>query len=80
MTTVRPLDRKRVHEAMKVVKVYDKSSPKLSGALSGEHMKNVTIKWYASTPRDRSNLLHPYANRRHRREHASLDAQLPLAR
>lgn len=42
---------KRVHEAMKVVKVYDKSSPKLYQALcQGEHMKNVTIKWYRIDP------------------------------
>jgi len=42
---------KRVHEAMKVVKVYDKSSPKLYQALcQGEHMKNVTVKWYRIDP------------------------------
>jgi type VI secretion system secreted protein Hcp len=38
---------KRVHGALSAVKVYDKSSPKLYQALcTGEHMKNVTIKWY----------------------------------
>jgi type VI secretion system secreted protein Hcp len=42
---------KRVHEAMKVVKVYDKASPKLYQALcQGEHMKNVTVKWYRIDP------------------------------
>jgi len=42
---------KRVHEAMKVVKVYDKASPKLYQALcQGEHMKVVTIKWYRIDP------------------------------
>jgi len=42
---------KRVHEALKVVKVFDKSSPKFYQALcTGEHMKNVTIKWYRIDP------------------------------
>jgi type VI secretion system secreted protein Hcp len=42
---------KRVHEAFKVVKVYDKASPKLYQALcQGEHMKVVTVKWYRIDP------------------------------
>lgn len=42
---------KRVHNALSVVKVFDKSSPKLYQALcTGEHMKIVTIKWYRIDP------------------------------
>ena len=42
---------KRVHGALSVVKVYDKSSPKLYQALcAGEHMKVVVIKWYRIDP------------------------------
>ncbi len=42
---------KRVHNALSVVKVFDKSSPKAYQALcTGEHMKNVTIKWYRIDP------------------------------
>ena len=42
---------KRVHHPLTVTKVYDKSSPKLYQALcTGEHMKNVTIKWYRINP------------------------------
>jgi type VI secretion system secreted protein Hcp len=38
---------KRRHEPFTVVKVYDKSSPKLYQALcTGEHMSEVMIKWY----------------------------------
>ena len=38
---------KRVHGPLSVVKMFDKSSPKLYQALcTGEHMKDVTIKWY----------------------------------
>lgn len=38
---------KRVHGPLSVVKMFDKSSPKLYQALcTGEHMKNVQIKWY----------------------------------
>ena len=38
---------KRVHQPLTITKFYDKASPKLYQALcSGEHMKNVTIKWY----------------------------------
>ncbi|MCM0082095.1 Hcp family type VI secretion system effector [Geomonas sp. Red32] len=41
---------KRVHGALTVTKEYDKSSPKLYQALcTGEHLKNVTIKWYRIT-------------------------------
>ena len=42
---------KRVHGALNITKEYDKSSPKLYQALcSGEHLSNVTIKWYRITP------------------------------
>lgn len=42
---------KRVHEALTVTKVYDKSSPKLYQALcTGEHMTTVEIKWYRIDP------------------------------
>lgn len=42
---------KRIHNALSIVKVFDKSSPKLYQALcTGEHMKNVTIKWYRIDP------------------------------
>jgi type VI secretion system secreted protein Hcp len=38
---------KRIHGPLSIVKEYDKSSPKLYQALcTGEHMKEVTIKWY----------------------------------
>ena len=43
---------KRVHGPLTVTKVFDKSSPKLYQALvTGEHMKNVTIKWYRINPK-----------------------------
>ena len=42
---------KRVHAPFKILKEFDKSSPKLYQALcSGEQMKNVTIKWYRTDP------------------------------
>jgi len=42
---------KRVHQPLTITKLYDKASPKLYQALcSGEHMKNVTIKWYRIRP------------------------------
>ncbi len=42
---------KRIHNAMSVVKVFDKASPKLYQALcTGEHMKQVKIKWYRIDP------------------------------
>ena len=38
---------KRIHGPLTIVKEYDKSSPKIYQALcTGEHLKNVTIKWY----------------------------------
>jgi type VI secretion system secreted protein Hcp len=38
---------KRIHRPLTITKVYDKSSPKLYQALcTGEHLKEVTIKWY----------------------------------
>ncbi len=41
---------KRVHGSLCIVKEYDKSSPKLYQALcTGEHMKDVTLKWYRIT-------------------------------
>jgi type VI secretion system secreted protein Hcp len=41
---------KRVHGPLSIVKEYDKSSPKLYQALcTGEHLKEVTIKWYRIT-------------------------------
>jgi len=41
---------KRVHGSLCIVKEFDKSSPKLYQALcTGEHMKDVTIKWYRIT-------------------------------
>jgi type VI secretion system secreted protein Hcp len=43
---------KRVHGPLTITKVFDKSSPKLYQALvTGEHMKNVTIKWYRISPK-----------------------------
>jgi len=42
---------KRIHGPLTITKVYDKSSPKLYQALvTGEHMKNVTVKWYRISP------------------------------
>ncbi|MBC2694637.1 MAG: Hcp family type VI secretion system effector [Desulfobacteraceae bacterium] len=42
---------KRIHGQLTITKEYDKSSPKLYQALcTGEHMKNVTIKWYRIDP------------------------------
>jgi type VI secretion system secreted protein Hcp len=42
---------KRVHGAMSIVKKFDNASPKLYQALcTGEHLKNVTIKWYRIDP------------------------------
>jgi type VI secretion system secreted protein Hcp len=42
---------KRVHEALTVTKVYDKSSPKLYQALcTGERFSEVVIKWYRIDP------------------------------
>ena len=42
---------KRIHEALTVTKVYDKSSPKLYQALcTGEHFSEVVIKWYRIDP------------------------------
>jgi type VI secretion system secreted protein Hcp len=41
---------KRTHGPISVIKEYDKSSPKLYQALcTGEHMKEVTLKWYRIT-------------------------------
>jgi type VI secretion system secreted protein Hcp len=41
---------KRVHDPFTIVKQIDKSSPKLFQALcTGEHMKNVTLKYYRIT-------------------------------
>ena len=41
---------KRVHKALTVTKVFDKSSPKLYKALrTGEHMTEVTLKFYRIT-------------------------------
>ncbi len=38
---------KRIHNALKITKVFDRSSPKLFQALtSGERMKHVTLKFY----------------------------------
>jgi len=38
---------KRIHGPLKVMKEFDKASPKLYQALcTGEHMKNVALKWY----------------------------------
>jgi type VI secretion system secreted protein Hcp len=38
---------KRIHGPLKIVKEFDKASPKLYQALcTGEHLKNVTLKWY----------------------------------
>lgn len=38
---------KRIHDPFTIVKMIDKSSPKLFQALcTGEHMKNVTLKFY----------------------------------
>ena len=42
---------KRVHGALSIVKTYDNASPKLYQALcTGEHMKEVQIKWYRINP------------------------------
>jgi type VI secretion system secreted protein Hcp len=42
---------KRIHGPLTVVKEYDKASPKLYQALcTGEHMKNVKLKWYRINP------------------------------
>jgi len=42
---------KRVHGPLKIVKEFDKASPKLYQALcTGEHLKNVTLKWYRIDP------------------------------
>lgn len=41
---------KRVHGPLTIVKEFDKSSPKMYQALcTGEHLKDVTIKWYRIT-------------------------------
>jgi type VI secretion system secreted protein Hcp len=41
---------KRVHGSLCIVKEFDQSSPKLYQALcTGEHLKDVTIKWYRIT-------------------------------
>jgi type VI secretion system secreted protein Hcp len=41
---------KRIHGPLSVIKEYDKSSPKLYQALcTGEHMKEVVLKWYRIT-------------------------------
>jgi len=38
---------KRIHGALAIVKEQDKATPKLYQALcTGEHLKNVTLKWY----------------------------------
>jgi len=37
---------KRVHGAMKIVKVYDKSTPKLAQALTSGENTTVELKWY----------------------------------
>jgi type VI secretion system secreted protein Hcp len=42
---------KRVHEPFTVIKIFDKSSPKLYQALcTGEHLEQVVIKWYRIDP------------------------------
>jgi type VI secretion system secreted protein Hcp len=42
---------KRIHGALSIMKEYDKSSPKLYQSLcTGEHLSNVTIKWYRIDP------------------------------
>jgi len=42
---------KRVHRALTITKVYDKTSPKLYQALvTGERMSDVTFKFYRITP------------------------------
>ena len=41
---------KRVHGPLTITKEFDKSTPKLYQALcTGEHLKNVTLKWYRIT-------------------------------
>jgi len=41
---------KRVHGPLTIIKDYDKSSPKIYQALcTGEHMEDLTIKWYRIT-------------------------------
>jgi type VI secretion system secreted protein Hcp len=40
----------RVHQPLKITKIFDKSSPLLYNALcSGERLKKVTIKWYRTS-------------------------------
>jgi type VI secretion system secreted protein Hcp len=42
---------KRVHGPLKILKEFDKASPKLYQALcTGEHFTDVTIKWYRIDP------------------------------
>jgi len=42
---------KRIHRPFVVTKVYDKASPKIYQACcTGEHFKNVTIKWWRINP------------------------------
>ena len=42
---------KRIHNAFSIVKTQDKATPKLYQALcTGEHFKNVTLKWYRIDP------------------------------
>jgi len=42
---------KRIHGPLTIVKEFDKASPKLYQALcTGEHLSNVTIKWYRIDP------------------------------
>lgn len=43
---------KRVHGPLKVVKEFDKASPMICQALcTGEHLKNVTLKYYRVSPK-----------------------------
>lgn len=43
---------KRIHGPLRIVKEFDKASPKLAQALcTGEHMKEVVIKWYRIDPK-----------------------------
>ena len=52
---------KRVHNALSVVKVFDKSSPKLYQALTtGEHMRIVTLKWYRIDPTHMEEVMFTY--------------------
>ena len=42
---------KRIHGPFRIVKEFDKSSPKIHQALcTGEHLSDVTIKWYRIDP------------------------------